>query len=123
MGKLYGPSDVLSFQLPGGHTHTFFRPADRELSPGYGVEDRSLPVLDCADCAEWAKTQGWHANASKVQRTTDEADFEAEAQQQGTLNMRIAAEAIGNALARTARDEQSNITRSTTTARRRVGAK
>lgn len=100
MSKLYGPSDVQSILLGDGHQHMFFQGQNRELVPGYGNEERTLPVIDCAMCAEWCKAQGWHARSNKVQLTSDEREYLAEAKEQGSVAQRLMIEGMTNAMAR-----------------------
>jgi hypothetical protein len=106
MATLYGPSDVISFKHANGHGHKFLA-ADREAAPGFGDTERSLPTLDCLACAVWCQKQGWSSHPSKVQLTADEQDYEANSLRQGSMNMQLAAQAMGAALARNAREEQA----------------
>lgn len=121
MATLYGPSDVQVIQH-GNHRHAF--PAEkREAAPGFGNTERSLPTLDCSTCAVFLQTQGWRAHPGKVTLTADEQEYERDSERQGSMNMRLASEAMGAALARMAMNEDALVTAPAKPARKRAPAR
>jgi len=103
--KLYGPSDVQSIKLEDGHIHSFLKPAQRELVPGFGNDERTLPVVDCVRCAEWCQKQGWSKSSKKVVQTADEQEYVRDSKEQGSMYMRGIMEGMGRGVAQRAAEE------------------
>jgi hypothetical protein len=93
--KLYGSSDIEVIKLSDGHQHSFIKAAQRVAAPGFGDDERSLPVVDCALCAEWCIADGWAKNPKKVMQTADEQDYVRESKEQGSMYMRGLLEGVG----------------------------
>jgi hypothetical protein len=98
---VYGPSDLGAFNN-GAHTHTF-EGKNRYAMPNYGNEDRSLPMLPCAECREFAvKHLGFNADPTKVAQTVDEKDWAERFQREGTLETQMMYREAGKAFAQLA---------------------
>lgn len=98
--KLYGPSDIEFIKLADGHTHSFVKASQRELVPGFGDDERSLPFVDCAACAEFLQLQGWSKSTNKVTQTADEQEYVRDSKEQGSMYMRGIMEGMGRGVAR-----------------------
>lgn len=126
MPTLYGRSDITNITV-GDHTHIFRddnhdackntdkRDSDgknacdrgdckgtyEERMPvaGYGIKDRSVPILNCAECTEWAKCDAWVGHPDNVQKTADEVEYEDRSQSSGNMYMREMSEAWGRTMA------------------------
>ena len=98
---VYGPSDLGSFQH-GDHTHTF-EGKNRHAAPNFGDDDRSLPILPCLVCRDFAvKHLGFHADPTKVAQTVDEKDWAERFQREGTLETQMMYREAGRAFAQLA---------------------
>jgi len=83
--KVYGPSHVKSF-VNGDHRHTFTDPANRLSKPGYDDDERSLPILQCPLCNDFAmRNFGFARDPAKVTLTADETDFVERSKEEGVM--------------------------------------
>ncbi len=74
--RVYGPSNIRNLSH-GSHVHDFTD--GRSPSPGYGNDGRSLAVLECDECAEFAvEHYGFSTTPKKVRLTHDEAEYNRE---------------------------------------------
>ncbi len=104
--KLFGPSDHQGVTIPhvDGTVHKFDLKKNRQASPGYSNETRSLPVVntDCVDCISHLKKAGFNTNPDMVTKTADEAEYEERAKGEGNLMSKLLAESFGRTLAQEA---------------------
>jgi hypothetical protein len=89
-GTFYGPSDLDAFQYLG-HTHEFYNPKYRYLQPGFGRDDRTLPMLTCPECKAFAKDHlGFDPDPTKVAQTTDETAYMERFTREGSMETQLA---------------------------------
>jgi hypothetical protein len=103
---LYGRSDVQAIKV-GKHTHVFAEDAKdaRFPVPAFGNENRSLPVLTCPECTPFAVSDGWATHPDRVQKTSDELEYEENSQRTGNMFARTMADSFGRQMATSAREE------------------
>jgi hypothetical protein len=83
--KVYGPSDVQSF-VHGDHRHVFTDPANRLSRPGYDDDERSLPILRCPLCNDFAMAHfGFARDPGRVTLTANEVDFVERSKEEGVM--------------------------------------
>lgn len=85
---VYGPSDLDAFQYQN-HNHVF-EPKNRKPQPAYGNDERSLPILTCLDCRDFAiRKLGFNVDPTKVTPTADEAEYEDRFKREGSLETQM----------------------------------
>lgn len=88
--EVYGRSDMQVF-VHGDHRHTFTDPKNRKLYPGYGDDNRTLAVLPCVQCRDFAtKHLGFNADPTKVELTSDEMDYMERFTREGSMETQLA---------------------------------
>jgi hypothetical protein len=88
--EVYGRSDLQSFSHEN-HNHVFTDKKNRKLFPGYGDEERTLPVLPCVQCRDFAtKHLGFNADPTKVELTTDEQEYLERFTREGSMETQLA---------------------------------
>jgi hypothetical protein len=99
VNEVYGRSDLQSFAY-GDHTHTFTNPKNRKPFPAFGNDDRTLPVLPCVQCRDFAvKHLGFNADPTKVETTSDEQEYAERFQREGSMETQMMMREAGRAIA------------------------
>jgi len=112
--RLYGPSDYqdLSVTHTDGTTCHHDLRKGREAIPGYGNQDRTLPVVNCPKCEQHLlKSEGFANHPDKVRKTADELEYIEISKNEGTMASKLMAESFGNQLAKLASENLKNAPR------------
>lgn len=107
---VYGRSDVVSF-VHENHRHTFDA-KNRKAVPNYGDDNRTLPILICAQCRDFAcKHMGFNADITKVELTSDEQEYMERFQREGSIETQLMMREAGKALAQILTDSKASKTK------------